>query len=160
MYYNRLAIFTWVLFLSLSSCFAFELTPLSITIEPQGRNASAYIQVKNLHNYSKAIQVNMYTREPDLYDEEANEEAEDDFLVYPPQFILPPQSTKLVKISWIGENDFKKERTFRFIADELDVELNPEAEKKSGIPLKIQQKAHHTNSTFIFSNAQSQRSKK
>lgn len=113
---------------------AFELTPFSVTINSEGRDSSAFIKIKNKHDQAKAIQVNMVTREPDVFDKEKNnQDAEDDFLVYPPQFILEPNSTKLCKITWIGDPLTKRERSYRFIVDELDVDLNPKLEKKSGI---------------------------
>jgi len=132
---------TWILlsFFFLLVCLeatAFELTPLSVTVEPHGKQSSTFIKVTNKHSFPKAIQITMETRDPDLYDkEDNNQDAEDDFLVYPPQFILEAESTKVCKISWIGNPSPTKELSFRFIVDELDVNLQDEEVTQSGIKL-------------------------
>jgi fimbrial chaperone protein len=64
----------------------------------------------------------------DIDGNESNVENEDDFLIYPPQLILSPNSQKTVRISWIGEPDLKKEHAFRLVAEQLPVKLESEQE--------------------------------
>lgn len=123
--------------LPLSQSFAFEMTPLSVTLDVEGKQASTFLKLSNPHDKPKAIQVSMVTRNPDLYDDESsNEDAEDEFIVYPSQVILAPNSTKLCKVTYVGPTNVEREQAFRFIVDELDVNLSEnQAQENSGVKL-------------------------
>lgn len=108
---------------------AFEVNPIGIELGPSGRRSSGVVTVKNASSRAKAVEVKMVTREPDEYGVEDNKSAEDFFLVYPSQLILPPNSERTVRISWIGDPKPSEELAYRFIAEELDIDVSPTAEK-------------------------------
>lgn len=103
---------------------AFELSPISLTLRPKGEDSNGVVRLKNPHQAPKAVQVSITTRNPDELGEETNRDDDDNFLVYPPQLILMPRETQVVRISWIGAPELKKELTYRFVAEELNVELD------------------------------------
>ena len=107
---------------------AFEVNPIGIELAPAGRRSSGVVTVKNASSRAKAVEVKMVTREPDQYGVEHNKSAEDSFLVYPSQLILPPNSERTVRISWIGDPKPAEELAYRFIAEELDIDVTPSSE--------------------------------
>jgi fimbrial chaperone protein len=109
---------------------AFELTPISLSLEATGEESSGVVRIVNPHSAPKAIQVSITTRQPDEFGIENNKDAEDHFLVYPPQVVLMPKQTQVIRISWIGDSKVEKEKAFRFIAEELNVELDEKVAKE------------------------------
>ncbi|MCH1429910.1 MAG: fimbria/pilus periplasmic chaperone [Chlamydiales bacterium] len=120
-----------------SSLFSFELTPISMSLSPSGEESSGVIRLVNPHDAPKAIQVSITTRQPDNYGNENNQDAEDHFLVYPPQIVLMPKQTQVIRISWIGEPKLDTEQAFRFIAEELNVELDEQVASGEKKPSNI-----------------------
>lgn len=133
-YFSILVLFTF------SSVFCFEVSPISVSLSPTGSESSKLIKLTNAEDAPKPIQMAMVTRNPDLSGIEQHESAEDNFLVYPAQFILPAKSSKVVRISWIGNPKLEKELAYRFIVEDLNVNLEDpnskkQHEKKSKIKL-------------------------
>ena len=112
---------------------AFSVSPISFVLKPTGSKATGTIVFENSSSALKAIEMKMVTREPDQHGVEHNKSAEDFFLVYPSQFILPPNSKRTVRVSWIGETNIKKELPYRYIAEELDVNLDSSSVKEGSM---------------------------
>ena len=51
--------------------------------------------------------------------------------------ILPPQSTRSVRVQWIGDPNLKEERAYRIIAEQLPVNLSKEKPKSSSVKILV-----------------------
>jgi fimbrial chaperone protein len=65
----------------------------------------------------------MAIREISLDGTETNVDADDQFLIYPPQLVIPPGEQQSVRITWLGDPNPAKELAFRIIAEQVPVDL-------------------------------------
>ena len=103
---------------------AFQLLPMSQTFAPSGADSTKTYRVVNSKETPIAVEVSVVKREVNLLGEETLTPADEDFVVYPPQMILEPQSSQTVRVTWLGETAPESELSYRFIAEQLPVELN------------------------------------
>lgn len=120
--------FSWV-----NPALAFQLLPMSQTFAPSGAGSTKTYRVVNSKETPIAVEVSVVKREVNLLGEETLTPADEDFVVYPPQMILEPQSSQTVRVTWLGETAPESELSYRFIAEQLPVELN--AVDESDAPL-------------------------
>lgn len=136
--------YLFLLFICLSfftSVSALQLIPMKFTLSPSGEASNTVVTVKNDSSEPEAVQLYVTTRNPDINGEENNIEDEDNFLIYPPQLILPPNSQRTIRISWIGSPLLAEEVAYRLIAEQLPVDLEVQSKKekddKPALELKI-----------------------
>ncbi len=125
-------LFAFFLGIFSGSSWAFRLVPFSATLEPSGQGASHGFKVTNDSSEPIAVEVTIKGRQMGFQGEEKLiDEAEDDFVLYPPQFIVPPQGTQTINVQWIGEADLKEEKAFRLIAEQVPVNLQKPDKKEA-----------------------------
>ena len=114
---------------------ALQLIPMKFTLRPTGRDSNVTITVKNQNDQPEAVQIFVTTRNVDLDGNENNEEDEDNFLIYPPQLIVHPNSQKTVRLSWIGDPLITDELAYRLVAEQLPIDLGDgEEEEENDAP--------------------------
>lgn len=118
---------------------ALKFSPMEEIFTPTGKNATKTFTITNDTLEKIAIQITPTTRKIDQNGKEINENAEDDFTIYPSQIIMEPgkkdettgeiipEKTN-IRVQWIGDTDIKEEKAFRIYAEQLPVNL----EKKKG----------------------------
>jgi fimbrial chaperone protein len=107
--------------------------PISQTFNLAQRNTQNVFKIINSANKPTAVQVRITTRKQNLDGSEQRQDADDQFLIYPPQLIIPPQVTQKVKVQWLGELDLKQEQAYRLIVEQVPVKLSKE--EKTGVKL-------------------------
>ncbi|CAD5971572.1 hypothetical protein [Planktothrix agardhii] len=86
--------FSFILFIILSAispALAFKLDPISRVFEPAGAGATQSYEVINDSAEQIAVELSIAERKISLEGQETTESADDDFLVYPSQIVLPPK---------------------------------------------------------------------
>ena len=126
---NPLTLF--LLFFYFQTAYAFQIEPMEVTLQPVGPKSQSTYKITNPTNKPLAIQVKITTRKQNLDGSELHEEAEDDFLIYPPQMIIKPSSSQKVRIQWLGDTKLKSEIPYRFIAEQLPIQLTKK--EQSGV---------------------------
>ena len=116
-----------VLGAALPAAHAFKLSPMKMTLSPQGRGASGVFTVTNEGNETLAVDVHFLSRSLSLDGKEVNERADKQFMVFPPQFVLAGGGEQIVRVKWIGKSPVEKELAFRLVAEQLPVRLTKEA---------------------------------
>lgn len=131
--------FSFILFIILSAispALAFKLEPISRVFEPAGAGATQSYQVINDSEEQIAVELSMAERKISLEGQETTESADDDFLVYPSQIIIPPQGVQTVRVTWLGDPNPAKELAYRIVAEQLPINLtkpeDAQAETTSG----------------------------
>jgi fimbrial chaperone protein len=114
---------------------AFTLEPISQVFTPAGPGAVQTYAVRNPGAEAVAISISVHTRAVDVEGVEHNQSAEDDFLVYPPQFIVPPGGQQTVRVSWLGTPSPEGELAFRLVVDQLPIEALEAGARASGRPV-------------------------
>ncbi len=103
---------------------AFQLLPMSQTFAPSGADSTKTYRVVNSKETPIAVEVSVVKREVNLLGKETLTPADEDFVVYPPQMILEPNSSQTIRVTWLGETSPESELSYRFIAEQLPVELS------------------------------------
>jgi len=132
-----LKITSFVLFISLSfvspTLLAFGLKPLFASLSPAGAGSEHVFRVTNTGDKPIAVQFNMTTREQNADGTESQKIADDSFMVYPPQAVIAPNKSQKVRVQWLGEQNPRKELAYRFIAEQVPVNLSKE--KTTGVQM-------------------------
>ena len=123
-----LKITSFIVFFSLSllspTLSAFGLKPLFASLSPAGAGAEQVFRVTNTSDTPIAVQFAVTTREQRVDGTESQKAADDSFMVYPPQAVIAPNKTQKVRVQWLGEPNPSKELAYRFVAEQVPVNLS------------------------------------
>lgn len=122
--YHFLSATIFLLISAISPALAFKLEPISRVFEPAGAGATQSYQIINDSSEQIAVELSMVERKMSIDGKETTENADDDFLVYPAQILLSPQSVQSVQVTWLGDPSPKKELSYRLVADQLPISFN------------------------------------
>ena len=103
--------------LAATASFAFEVSPISQEFTPSGRGASQSFQLANDRDEQVTVTVAVTTRDVDMDGAETHAPT-GEFSVFPTQVVIPPRSTQIVRVRWMGDAAPKKELAYRLIAEE------------------------------------------
>ncbi len=119
---------SFIVFLGLSllspTLSAFGLKPLFASLAPAGAGAEQVFRVTNTADTPIAVQFSVTTREQRVDGTESQKAADDSFMVYPPQAVIAPNKTQKVRVQWLGEQNPSKELAYRFVAEQVPVNLS------------------------------------
>lgn len=123
------------LFLSLN-VHAFKYSPMIATINVD-KNKSILGVLTNEGDLPIAVQLTPKKRDVDVNGKETLVDELDDLAIYPPQVIVPGKGKKTFKITYIGKNLGSSEKSYRVVAEESPVDLNPIKTIASNISFKV-----------------------
>ncbi len=109
----------------------FQFSPMLSKFAPSGQKSNQSFVVKNTGKKATAIQIRMVKREMDLDGKEINTDADDDFILYPPQMLVKAGESQTVRVTWVGDANPSKELSYRIIAEQLPIDL-PEITQTQG----------------------------
>lgn len=99
----------------------YQLTPSNLTLAPSGSRSTGSFQVRSTGDEPVAVEIRVTERQMDLNGKETRPDAEDDFVIYPPQILLQPGQVQTVRVTWLGEPSPDHELPFRLIAEQLPI---------------------------------------
>ena len=102
---------------------AFQLNPISQEFSPSGKQSTQSYRITNPRSEPIAIDIAVFQRLISNSGQETLQPADEDFIVYPPQLILPPLATQVVRVTWVGDAEPDAELSYRFVAEQLPVSL-------------------------------------
>jgi fimbrial chaperone protein len=107
----------------LTPSLAMNVQPLAVDMVSVGTHARGLIQVVN--DGASPLPVEIAFKKVDISPEGKTTETDAgaEFLVFPPQAVVPPGATQNFRIQWAGEPDIKKSRTYMFSVNQLPVQL-------------------------------------
>lgn len=114
---------TIFLLLTTFSASALQMNPLSLVLKPSGGGSKQSVTVSNESNKPIAVQFSVTTRQQ-INNKEVRHPADKDFMIYPPQMIIPPRSTQKVRVEWLGAGKLPREKAYRLIAEQVYVSLD------------------------------------
>ena len=117
--------------------FAFKLAPMVVEFTPRGQGATQSFQVENDSDETIAVQISMVSRTISEEGKETTVEADNDFSVYPPQFLIRPRQTQTVRVKWLGDSTPKQELSYRMVAEQLPVNVSKEKQEGHRINLLL-----------------------
>ena len=114
---------------------AFSLSPMSHVVELENGQKQAQFLLDNPTAEPMAIEISLRER---IQKSDGTEElpVTKELYAIPPQLIIPPKEKRTVRVEWKGEKP-KSERAFRFIAEQLPLQVDGKKKKGSGIKMLL-----------------------
>jgi fimbrial chaperone protein len=121
--------------LAAAPAWALRVVPFGGEFDPKGSGATRTFRIENDTAAPAAVQVRMVHREIDPDGKEQQSDAEDEFVVFPPQLVLLPGESRSTRVQWIGDPAPPKELAYRLIVEQLPVDIDPKQVR--GAQLKL-----------------------
>lgn len=122
-----------VVFAAGLSATAMSVNPIVLDLDAFGQNASAQINVTNTQGTDLPIELKISRVSIDETGNVSVEEGgEEDFLIFPPQALIPPGETQVFRVQWIGAPDIEVSQSYVITVVQLPIEMPDGA---SGIQL-------------------------
>lgn len=102
---------------------AFKIEPIARTFTPSGSNATQSYELISDKAEPEAVEMSVVKRSMDLDGKESYEPADDDFLIYPPQIILKPNTRQTVRVTWLGDPIPQAEIAYRLVSKQVPINL-------------------------------------
>lgn len=128
--FNAFVALFW--FLGAGTATAMQVEP--VFIEMSTSNPSASIRVTNTDPTQMTIQVSVTRRTTNLSGEETTQEADGDFVVFPPQAVIQPGETQTFALQWAG-GPIAQSQSYHIGLEQLPVDFSAIAEGGSGIQI-------------------------
>lgn len=134
----KLKILVLILIVTFSfNSYAFKFSPMSATISTEEKNNASLFYLENDSNQAIAVTATVFKRDMDKYGIENNTPAGEELSIYPTQLIIPPNEKRSVKVTWIGKEKLKSESAYRFIAEQLPIDIEKTQSKKASIKVLL-----------------------
>lgn len=132
----RVAIGAFVCVLAAGTLFAMRVSPMVVEMETTGSNATARVEVQNLNRSNLAFEtrVTQATFNADGTITEAPRD--EDFLVFPPQGILPANGRQVMRLQWVG-GALDASRAYYLSVNQLPVQLEEGDTASAGAQVQI-----------------------
>jgi P pilus assembly chaperone PapD len=126
-----LAVF--LLLFGMKNVLAFNVTPSVIELTSSGKMTSNSIQAINNTEVPLPVEIKIYQVELNVGGKISKKEVGDDFLIFPPQAMIPPGASQNFKVQWVGEPDLKKSQNYLFSVNQIPVKTLATNEKKVNV---------------------------
>jgi P pilus assembly chaperone PapD len=113
-----------------SPAFAISVSPLVIDMSATGKAARASLNVYNDGKSPLPVEIRVLRLDLDLDGKAKQTQADDDFVVFPPQAIVRPGATQVFRLQWVGDPALESSRSYTFSVNQLPVKL---ARAQSGV---------------------------
>lgn len=114
-----------VLALSSAAAEAARISPMVVDVKPLGRESIARVELTNPGDAEFPVEVRMYRG---VISEDGNLEltpADEDFLVFPAQILVPPQSQQAFRVQYVGEPELAASQVYYMQIRQVPVEFAP-----------------------------------
>jgi len=109
----------------LSGAFAMRVSPMVFEMEASGSSSVARMEVQNVNQENLAFETRVYRLTFDKDGNQVEEPADDKFLVFPPQGVLPPGGRQVVRLQWVGPAVLAASESYYVSVNQLPVEFKP-----------------------------------
>ncbi len=115
--------------------YAFKLIPIKADFSPTGRDSSQIFKLENDSDKAIAVQISALHRQVDIDGKESYQNADDDFIIFPPQMVISPHKTQTVRVQWAGDVTPELELPYRLVAEQLPIALERVTTKGAHVSL-------------------------
>ncbi|SFS78733.1 hypothetical protein [Brevundimonas viscosa] len=107
---------------------AMRVSPMVVEITTRGAGSSARIEVQNVGSTALPFETRITRLEFGEDGEMIETPADEDFLVFPPQGIVPVGGRQVVRVQWIGDPDLALSRAYYVGIHQIPVDLSGDGE--------------------------------
>lgn len=104
---------------------AARISPMVVEVKPLGRGSIARVELTNPGDAEFPVEVRMYRG---VISENGKLEltpADEDFLVFPAQIVVPPQSQQAFRVQYVGEPELGESQIYYMQVRQVPVEVTP-----------------------------------
>jgi fimbrial chaperone protein len=102
---------------------ATSVSPIQLEMTSAGPASRTQVTVTNTSQAPLALETSLQRLELGENGEEKLSKAGDEFLVFPPQAMVPPGSTQVFRVQWVGEPLLEASQSFRMTVSQIPVKL-------------------------------------
>ena len=139
-FYHHAVMQLTLMFIALAACwgqaaFAQSVQPMVYQLETIGASSSTDLTIENTKSSAITYEMVAVKVSHDEFGNETRTDAEDDFLIYPPQTLIAPGKKQIVKVKYVGDPELELSQAYRILVNELPVDLS--GGENSGISVSI-----------------------
>ena len=137
---NPFFILLSVILLTIANCqvsFAQRVEPMVFELAASGSKSTTSLRVNNNKSAPLTIEVIPSRISLDEHGKETRTLAEDDFLIYPPQTILQPGKTQVIKVKYVGDPTIEASQAYRISVNQVPVNLGLDESSSLGLLLNF-----------------------
>jgi len=102
---------------------AMSVSPTHIELKSAGSESRAQVIVRNDSSAPLPVEAQLQKLLVDANGKSHAGAASDDFLVFPPQTLIPPGASQVFRITWVGEPLIDKSRSYQLTLSQIPVRL-------------------------------------
>lgn len=106
-----------------SSLYAQRVQPMVYELSPTGAGASTSLRIENTKSTPMTMEFVATKMMIDEVGNETNQPADDDFLIFPPQALIQPGKTQVVRVKYVGDPKLDHSVAYRVSVKQLPVTL-------------------------------------
>lgn len=111
--------------LAISAAQAMRVSPMVVEMATKGAGATARVEVQNLNPGTLPFETRITRIDYDDKGVMRETPADDDFLVFPPQGILPAGARQVIRLQWVADAAMPASRGYYLSVNQLPVDLAP-----------------------------------
>lgn len=113
---------------------ALGVTPVTVTVEAVGRKASTQVNVSNGDAANLPVELVVTKLELQPNGEVKRTPAPDQFLILPPQAVVPPGGVQVFRVQYVGDPALAQSQAFEIAVDQVPVQIE---QKTPGAMMQI-----------------------
>ncbi|MDQ8758002.1 molecular chaperone [Sphingosinicella sp. LHD-64] len=133
----RAAIAALIVIAASTAAYAMRVSPMVVEMETRGSNAVARIEVQNLNPGNLAYETRITRMQFDENGNVTETPADEEFLVFPPQGVLPTNGRQVIRLQWVGPAEIPASQAYYVSVNQLPVALEPGAPENLGAQVQI-----------------------
>lgn len=118
--------------LVISGAWAMRVSPMVSELTTTGAGSAARIEVGNVGSAALPFETIVTRMDIDADGNIVETPADEDFLVFPPQGVVPVGGRQVVRVQWVGEPDLKQSQAYYLWVRQLPVATDAEAPPAGG----------------------------
>lgn len=116
---------------------AMRVSPMVVEMESRGSNNTARIEVQNVNPGNLPFETRVYRIEIGVDGVVSETPADDEFLIFPPQGLLPPGGRQVVRLQWLGDAEPDISQSYYVSVKQLPVTLEPTQTESIGAQVQV-----------------------
>lgn len=114
---------------------AFRVTPMRYLLEPGGSGAETTLRLENTYPVELPVEVVVFERSVTPDGKEVRRPADEDFLIFPPQSLIPVGGEQAFRVRYVGDPAITEMRSFVVMLRQLPI--RDDASEESGVELML-----------------------
>lgn len=111
--------------------YAMRVSPMVVEMTTAGSGSTARVEVQNLNPGNLTFETRITRIDYDADGVQSETPADGDFLVFPPQGVLPQNARQVVRLQWVGGAELPASRAYYLSINQIPVQFAPSTDPNS-----------------------------